>query len=98
MYHIEKLQTHNQTLWGMFKKIGFACLGIFLLFVTIKVASYLWKCSKIPKTKSNQRMNFVEMRHVFENSKCVSENPDLSETTEIEDQNTSSDRIIQFPA
>ena len=43
-------------------------------------------------------MNLVEMRHVFENSKCVSENPDLSETTEIEDQNTSSDRIIQFPA
>ena len=75
----------------MYKKFGFACLGIFLLFVSVKVVSYLWKCLKIPKAKSNQRMNLVEMRHVFENSKCVCENPGLTETTEIEDQNTSSD-------
>ena len=27
LYLIEKLQTHNQSLWSMFKKFGFACLG-----------------------------------------------------------------------
>ena len=83
---------------GHVKKFGFAWLGISLLFVIIKVVSYLWKCLKIPKAKSNQRINFVEMWHVFENSKCIRENPNLIETTEIEDQNTSSDRMIQFLA
>ena len=33
LYHIEKLQTHNQTLWGMFKNVGLACIGI-LLFLS----------------------------------------------------------------
>ena len=73
LYHIEKLQTHNQTLWGMFKKFGFACIGVLLFFVTLKIARYLWKCSKASKMKYNQRKNLVEMRHVFENSKSISE-------------------------
>ena len=82
LYHIEKLQTHNQTLWDMFKKIALACVGILLIFVTLKITKYLWKCSKESKMKNNQRMNLVEMRHVFDNSKSVSENPTLSENTE----------------
>ena len=50
--------------------------------------------------KYNQRMNMVEMRHVFENSKSVSENPTLSENTEPDEQDISQERerIIQFPA
>ena len=48
--------------------------------------------------KNNQRMNLVEMRHVFDNSKSVSENPTLSENTETHEQDSSQERIIQFPA
>ena len=43
-------------------------------------------------------MKLVEMRHVFENSKCINEDSNIGETVEIENQNVSSDRIIQFPA
>ena len=49
--------------------------------------------------KTNQRMNLVEMRHVFD--KNISENSILDENTEPDEQgNTivSSERIIQFPA
>ena len=45
-------------------------------------------------------MNLVEMhqiRHVFDNSKCINEDPNIDEACEVEDQNVS-DRIIQFPA
>ena len=48
--------------------------------------------------KSNQQMNEVEMRHVFD--KNISENS-LNETTEPEEQgntNVSPERIIQFSA
>ena len=48
--------------------------------------------------KNNQRMNFVEILHVFDNSKSVSENPTLSENTEAHEQDNSQERIIQFPA
>ena len=99
MYHIEKLQTHNQTLWGMFKNFGLACVGIILFFVTLKIAKHLWKCSKESKMKNNQRMNLVEMRHVFD--KNVSEHSTLNETMEPDEQsnpNVSQERIIQFPA
>ena len=99
MYHIEILQTHNQTLWGMFKKFGLACIEIVLIFVTLKITKYLWKCSKQSKMKSNQRMKLVEMRHVFD--KNVSEHSTLNENTEPDEQgntNVSSERIIQFPA
>ena len=98
LYHIEKLQTHNQTLWGMFKKFGLACVGIILIFVALKITLYLWKCSKQSKMKTNQRRNLVEMRHVFD--KNISENS-LNETTEPDEQgntNVSPERIIQFPA
>ena len=99
LYHIEKLQTHNQTLWDMFKKFALACVGILLIFVTLKITKYLWKCSKQSKMKSNQQMNVVEMRHVFD--KNVSENSTLNETMEPDEQsntNVSQERIIQFPA
>ena len=43
-------------------------------------------------------MNLVEMRHVFENSKSVSENPTFSENTESDEQSNSQERIIQLPA
>ena len=33
LYHKEKFQTHNQTLWGIFKKFGFTCVGV-LLFLS----------------------------------------------------------------
>ena len=45
-------------------------------------------------------MNLVEMhqvRHVFDNSKCINKDPNIDDTCEIDDQNVS-DRIIQFPA
>ena len=38
LYHIEKLQTHNQTLWGMFKTFGLTCISILLFFATLKIA------------------------------------------------------------
>ena len=43
-------------------------------------------------------MNLFKMRHVFENSKSISENPTLSENTETDDQNISQEMIFQFPA
>ena len=49
--------------------------------------------------KSNQQMNVVEMRHVFD--KNVSEHSTLNETMEPDEQsntNVSQERIIQFPA
>ena len=38
------------------------------------------------------------MRHVYDNSKSVSENPILSENTQTYEQDISQERIIQFPA
>ena len=72
-------------------------LGIHF-FVIINIARYLWKCLQNFQVKSNQPMNLVELRHLFEDSKCIGEEPNLSETTEIHNQNISSDRIIQYPA
>ena len=49
--------------------------------------------------KNNQRMNLIEMKHVFD--KNVGENPTLNENTEPDEQgntNVSQERIIQFPA
>ena len=67
LYHIERLQPHKESLWSMFKKFGFACLGIFLFFVIIKIARHLWKYLQKFQVNSHQRMNLVELRHVFEN-------------------------------
>ena len=83
----------------MFKKFALACIGIFLIFVTLKITKYLWKCSKQSKMKSNQQMNVVEMRHLFD--KNASDNSTLNETMESDEQsntNVSQERIIQFPA
>ena len=62
LYHIEKLQTHDQTLWSMLRNFGLACVGILLFFVTLKIARYLWKCSKECKMKNNQQMNLLECK------------------------------------
>ena len=100
LYHIEKLKTHNESLWSLFKKFGFACLGITLLFVFIKIIQILWKFMKNSKIKSKPQINLVEMeqvRHIFDNSKCVNEDPNIDETCELDNQSTS-DKIIRFPA
>ena len=61
----------------MFTKFEFACVGIILFFVIIKIARYLWKYLRNSQIKSNQRMNLVELRHLFKNSKCIKEEPNL---------------------
>lgn len=50
------------------------------------------------KMKCNQLINLVELRHMFENSKSIFENPTLSENTESNEQDISQERIVQFPA
>ena len=70
----------------------------FLFFGIFKIAQLLWKFTQNSKVKSNPQMKLVEMRHVFENSKCINEDSNIGETVEMENQNVSSDRIIQFPA
>ena len=100
LYHIEKLRTHNESLWSLFKKFGFACLGITLLFVFLKIIQILWKFMKNSKIKSKPQINFMEMeqvRHVFDNSKCVNEDQNIDETCQLDNQSTS-DKIIRFPA
>ena len=100
LYLIEKLQSHNESLWSLFKKFGFACLGILLFFGIIKITQLLWKFTQNSKVKSKPQMKLVEMHqmhHVFDNSKCINEDSNIGEAVEIENQNVS-DRIIQFPA
>ena len=100
LYHIEKLRAHNESLWSLFKKFGFACLGITLLFVFLKIIQILRKFMKNSKIKSKPQINFMEMeqvRHVFDNSKCVNEDQNIDETCQLDNQSTS-EKIIRFPA
>ena len=42
-------------------------------------------------------MEMDQIRHVFDNSKCVNEEQNIDETSQLDNQSTS-EKIIRFPA